>query len=124
MRTSKSAPKSARKAAPVSLSKLSKKAKAPVKAAAPKAAPKAPAVSAKAADGKKVSVLKSICAEVGIAPKTARRVLRALRRAKEGMLWHSLKTRWILTPAQRAEVKKHLAAYVAKNGESEAATAE
>lgn len=119
MRTSKSPAKPARKAAPVSLSKLSRKAKAPVKVAGPKAAPVAKTAPA-TADGKKVSVLKSICAEVGIAPKTARRVLRAIRRAKEGMQWHSLKTRWILTPAQRSEVRKHLAAYVERNGESEA----
>lgn len=104
-----------KKSAPKSLSKLSAKAKRPVKAAAEtKAAPKAAA----ATEGKKVSVLKTLCAEVGINPKVARRELRRIRKAKEGMQWHSLKTRWILSAPQRAEVKKHLAAYVERNGKS------
>lgn len=105
------------KKAPASHAKLSRKAKAPVKVAAPaaKAAP------AKAAEGKaKVSVLKTICADVGINPKVARRELRRIRKAKEGMQWHTLRTRWILTTEQRAEVRKHLAAYVERNGESKA----
>lgn len=104
MRTSTS--KSTKKAAPVSLAKLSRKAKAPVKAAAP------------AAPGKKLSVLKTLCAEVGINPKVARRVLRAARRAKEGMQWHSLHTRWVLSGAQRTEAKALLSDYVARNGKS------
>jgi nitrogenase molybdenum-iron protein alpha/beta subunit len=106
-----------KKSAPKSLSKLSAKAKRPVKATAEaKAAPKAAA--AVATEGKKVSVLKTLCAEVGINPKVARRELRRIRKAKEGMQWHSLKTRWILTAPQRAEVKKHLADYVERNGKS------
>lgn len=103
-------------------SKLSKKATKPVKVVETKAKA-APATDLP----KGVIALKQICGEIGINPKVARRELRKVRKeaidSKEAsaLKKHDLHTRWVFAKSdpQVAEIRKTLAAYVARNGKSE-----
>lgn len=124
--TSKSSPKSAPR------TKLSAKAKKPVKVAAKKeAAPlasKEPARTIGATEVPKGGIaLKTLCAQIGIVPKVARRELRKVRREavetkeKNPLVKHDLHTRWVFAKGdpQIAEIKKILQAYVDRNGGEE-----
>lgn len=124
----RTATNSARKSAPVSRAKLSKKAKRPVKAAT--LASEAPARSiGETAVPKGGIALKTICAEIGINPKVARRELRKHRKEaietkeKNPLVKHALHTRWVFAKGdpQIAEIKKVLRDYVERNGESDEA---
>lgn len=106
--------------------KLSRKAKAPVKAPL---ASKEPARTIGTTEVPKGGIaLKTICAEIGINPKVARRELRKVRREaiaeKEAnpLKRHDLHTRWVFAKGdpQIAEIRKVLSDYVERNGESEA----
>jgi hypothetical protein len=118
------------KSAPASRAKLSKKAKRPVKAAAPAPtlASEAPARSIGSTEVPKGGVaLKTICGEIGINPKVARRELRKHRKLaietkeKNPLVKHNLHTRWVFAKGdpQIAEIKKILKAYVERNGAEE-----
>lgn len=50
-------------------------------------------------------VLKSICQELKVEPKAARRKLRAA-----GLSFHSKRERWVMTPAQAKQAREVLAA--------------
>lgn len=122
----RTATNSARKSAPVSRAKLSKKAKRPVKAAT--LASEAPARSiGETQVGKGQVALKTICADIGINPKVARRELRKHRKEaietkeKNALREHSLHTRWIIVKgsAQEKEIRSVLKAYVERNGAEE-----
>jgi hypothetical protein len=122
MRTSTNVSKSA----PKNRAKLSKKATKPVKAAT--LASEAPARSIGATEVPKGGIaLKTICAEIGINPKVARRELRKVRREaieekeKNALRSHNLHTRWVFAKGdpQIAEIKKVLRAYVERNGGEE-----
>ena len=56
--------------------------------------------------------LKRVCADLGIEPKAARVKLRRALRREEGAqaTFHSIGSRWDLTPAQAKEVKAVLSA--------------
>jgi len=111
--------------------KLSAKAKRPVKAAKPDAASlaskDAKRAIPKAPEGKGVVVLKTICAELGINPKVARRELRKHRaesieeKSRDALRSHDLHTRWVFRKGdpQIPRIKEILRAYVERNGESE-----
>ena len=114
------------KSAPANRAKLSKKATKPVKAAT--LASEAPARSiGETAVPKGGIALKTICAEIGINPKVARRELRKHRKLaieskeKNPLRSHNLHTRWVFAKGdpQIAEIKKVLRAYVERNGEEE-----
>src|ERR1700760_1204940 len=114
MRTATNASK---KSAPANRAKLSKKATRPVKAAT--LASEAPARSIGSTEVPKGGIaLKTICAEIGINPKVARRELRKVRReAIEGkeanaLRKHNLHTRWVFAKGdpQIPEIKKVLRA--------------
>lgn len=106
--------------------KLSAKAKRPVKvvAAAPLASKEAARTIGETAVPKGGIALKTICAAIGINPKVARRELRKVRReaieTKEAsaLKKHDLHTRWVFAKGdpQIAEIKKTLQAYVDRNG--------
>jgi len=115
----------------LSHAKLSAKAKRPAKVAAPEA--KAPLATKEAArtigettPPKGAIVLKTLCAEIGINPKVARRELRKVRREaiaekeKNPLQKHDLHTRWFLSGDVLKEAREILSAYVARNGESSA----
>ena len=129
MRTT-TATKTTAKTAP--RTKLSAKAKRPVKVAQPEKeatlASTAPARSIGSTEVPKGGIaLKTICAEIGINPKVARRELRKVRKLaieeKEAnpLKKHNLHTRWIFAKGdpQIAEIKKVLRAYVERNGSEE-----
>lgn len=109
--------------------KLSAKAKRPVKvAAAPALASKEAARTiGETAVPKGGIALKTICAEIGINPKVARRELRKVRKAaietkeQNALRKHDLHTRWVFAKGdpQIAEIKKTLRAYVERNGAEE-----
>lgn len=114
------------KSAPANRAKLSKKATKPVKAAT--LASEAPARSiGETAVPKGGIALKTICAEIGINPKVARRELRKVRKEaietkeKNPLAKHNLHTRWVFAKGdpQVPEIKKVLRAYVERNGEEE-----
>ena len=115
------------KSAPKSHAKLSKKAKQPV-TVAPLATKEAARTIGETAAPKGGIVLKQICAEVGINPKVARRELRKVRKSaieskeQNALRKHDLHTRWVFAKSdpQVAEIRKVLADYVSRNGESEA----
>jgi hypothetical protein len=122
----RTATNSARKSAPANRAKLSKAAKRPVKAAT--LASEAPARSiGETAVPKGGIALKTICAEIGINPKVARRELRKHRKLaietkeKNPLVKHSLHTRWVFAKGdpQIPEIKKVLRAYVERNGAEE-----
>lgn len=83
-----------------------------------KVSPKAKTVAAKAApvaktNGKGVTVLKTICAKVGIDPKTARRILRKRMRSDVPQIakFHQIKQRWIQTPKDAQVIEQVLRDY-------------
>lgn len=106
--------------------KLSAKAKRPVKVA-PLASTEAVRTIGETAVPKGGIALKTICAEIGINPKVARRELRKHRKLaietkeKNPLVKHNLHTRWVFAKGdpQIAEIKKVLKAYVERNGEEE-----
>jgi hypothetical protein len=116
------------KLALTSRAKLPKKAKRPVTVAAPLASKEATRTIGETQAPKGGIVLKQICAEVGINPKVARRELRKVRKSaieskeQNALKRHDLHTRWVFAKSdpQVAEIRKVLADYVARNGESEA----
>jgi hypothetical protein len=120
------------KSAPKSHAKLSRKAKRPTKVAAEtKAAPLASKEAARTIGPTEVPkggiALKTICAEIGINPKVARRELRKVRKVaietkeQNALRKHDLHTRWVFAKGdpQIAEIKKTLKAYVERNGAEE-----
>lgn len=84
--------------------KVTKTAKASKAKAAAKAAPAAP---------KGQTVLKTICAKVGIDPKTARRILRKRMRSDVPQIakFHTIKQRWIQTPKDAQVIESVLREY-------------
>lgn len=106
--------------------KLSAKAKRPVKAATLASTEPARSIGETAVPKGGIA-LKTICAEIGINPKVARRELRKVRKAalesKEAnaLRKHNLHTRWVFAKGdpQIPEIKKVLRAYVERNGEEE-----
>lgn len=114
------------KKAPANRTKLSAKAKRPVKVATLASAETARTIGETAVPKGGIA-LKTICAEVGINPKVARRELRKVRREsieskeKNPLAKHNLHTRWVFAKGdpQVAEIKKVLRAYVERNGEEE-----
>lgn len=84
--------------------KVTKTAKASKAKAAAKAAPAAP---------KGQTVLKTICAKVGIDPKTARRILRKRMRSDRPEIkkFHTIKQRWIQTPKDAQVIESVLREY-------------
>lgn len=124
MRTATNVSKS-KSAAP--RTKLSAKAKKPVKVAtAAPLASKEPARTIGETTAPKGTVpLKKLCAEIGINPKVARRELRKIRREsieskeKNPLVKHDLHTRWFLQGDFLKEARKVLTAYVERNGEEE-----
>lgn len=85
--------------------KVTKTSKTSTKAKSTAAAP------AKTAKG--VTVLKQICAKVGIDPKTARRVLRKRMRSDVPAIakFHTIKTRWVQSPKDAAVIEQVLRDY-------------
>lgn len=105
--------------------KLSAKAKRPVKvAAAPLASKEAKRTVGETTAPKGTVPLKKLCAEIGINPKVARRELRKVRAAaiegkeKDVLRGHDLHTRWFLSGAFLARAKEVLREYVERNGKS------
>jgi hypothetical protein len=86
---------------------MAKKVKTTAKASKAKAAPVAKAA------GKSVTVLKTICAKVGIDPKTARRILRKRMRSDRPEIgkFHTIKQRWIQTPKDAQVIESVLREY-------------
>lgn len=60
-----------------------------------------------------VTVLKTICAKVGIDPKTARRILRKRMRSDVPQIakFHTIKQRWIQTPKDAQVIEQVLREY-------------
>ena len=81
--------------------KASKAAKTTAKAAAP------------AKTKGNVTVLKTICARIGIDPKTARRILRKRMRSDVPQIakFHTIKQRWIQTPKDAQVIEQVLREY-------------
>lgn len=81
--------------------KAAKAAKAPAKAAAP--------IKTKG----NVTVLKTICAKVGIDPKTARRILRKRMRSDRPEIkkFHQIKQRWVQTAKDAQVIESVLREY-------------
>lgn len=123
MRTATNVSKS--KSAP--RTKLSAKAKKPVKVAAPLASKEPARTIGETAVPKGGIALKTICAAIGINPKVARRELRKVRREavetkeKNPLVKHDLHTRWVFAKSdpQVAEIRKVLQAYIERNGAEE-----
>lgn len=77
-----------------------------------KSVAKATAASAPAAT-KGSTVLKTICAKVGIDPKTARRILRKRMRSDKPEIgkFHTIKQRWIQSPKDAQTIESVLREY-------------
>lgn len=88
---------------------MAKKVKTTAKASKAKTVAK---TAAKAAP-KGTTVLKTICAKVGIDPKTARRVLRKRMRSDVPAIakFHTIKQRWIQTPKDAQVIESVLREY-------------
>lgn len=134
MRTATTKTSTSTKTAPIR-TKLSAKAKRPVKVEATKGKKVAEATLASKDAARSIGTteapkgtvpLKKLCADIGINPKVARRELRKVRREaiaeKEtnSLRKHDLHTRWFLSGDVLKEARKVLEDYVERNGESEA----
>ena len=86
-----------------------------VKTVAKKSAPKGAAAAVAAPAAGKAIVLKTICKEIGIDPKTARRVLRKRMRSDVPGIakFHSIGNRWVQDPKAASLVRATLKEYVA-----------
>ena len=93
--------------------KVTRKTKAPAKQAKSVAKAAATPVAKAAGNGKSVTVLKTICAKVGIDPKTARRILRKRMRSDVPQIakFHTIKQRWIQTPKDAQVIESVLREY-------------
>lgn len=70
-------------------------------------------VAAPAKTNGKTTVLKQICAKIGIDPKTARRVLRKRMRTDKPEIakFHTIKTRWVQDAKAAATIESVLRDY-------------
>lgn len=95
---------------------MAKKVTKTTKQAKAKTPAKKVAVAAAPDKGKSVTVLKTICAKVGIDPKTARRVLRKRMRSDVPQIakFHTIKQRWVQTPKDAQLIEATLREYLAQ----------
>jgi hypothetical protein len=90
---------------------MAKKVTKTTKQAKAKTTAKAPAKAAPAPKGQ--TVLKTICAKVGIDPKTARRILRKRMRSDVPQIakFHEIKQRWVQSPKDAQVIEQVLRDY-------------